>query len=159
MDDASDPVTLYFIKTNESRADDYPGGLDLIMISEPYNEEGPQDWAELYALSTRIADRTFLSIEYRRDNGEEITGSERGFHLFMYQITDDDHLVVAGVDEDILTELVEEEKIAGSISDSKWFSEVRLTASSSELAAFLASVDVDSLFSQPLGPFTRAAPN
>ncbi len=158
MDDDSDPVILYFIKADQDREDTYPGGLDLIMINEPNNEQGPEDWAALYALSARIGDNKFLSIEYRSDNGEEITGTERGFHLFIYEITKEDQLIVRGVDEDFLSDLVENQKVTGTISENKWFSEVRITAPSLELVVFLQSVDMESLFTRTLGPFTRHNP-
>ncbi len=152
FDEDDDPVYLHFLAADPNRAENHPGGMDILMVMQPREADDDAGWGILYALTAEVAGRSYLSIEYRVSDGEEVE-ELRGYHLFRYEIHENGTLQLLGVNEDLLEELIESGAVEGDVDDGGFITDIRVTASTEDLVTFLKTDDAGPLFSESLGPF------
>ena len=158
LEEDEDPVYLHFLPVNSDRDETHPGGMDILMVMQPDEPDGDTGWAVFYALSAQIAGQSYLSMEFRIDSGEDVVDGMRGYHLFRTQLNDDGTLTLLAVDEDRMEEIIEYGTLKGDLDEATFLPEIRITASSEELATFLGSEQADTLFTKVMGPFHRTLP-
>ena len=157
FEEDDDPVLLNIFMA-EDDDHDVPGGMRMIMTG--YTEDADDDggWAVLYALSAEINGEHFLSVDYQIDNGEDMEGPIRRYHIYHYEITNQNTLILRAVDEDKLEEIITAGELTGTIEKAQFSNEIRLTDTSANIAAFLGNEPLDRLFSDEPGEFTRQLP-
>lgn len=158
LEEDEDPVYLHFLPVDSNRDETHPGGMDIVMVLQPDEPGDDTGWAVFYALSAQIAGHSYLSMEFRIDSGEDVVDGMRGYHLFRTQLNQDGTLTLLAVDEDRMEEIIESGHLKGDLDKGTFFPEIRITASSKELATFLGSEQADTLFTKVMGPFRRAIP-
>jgi len=122
------------------------------------NDDDDDGWGWLYAVSAEVAGKRYLSFEFRLDSGGEVGDDMRGFHLFSYAVASDGSLDLRAIDEDKVSALIRAGKLEGTAEEGTYFPDIRITASSADLVAILATPDAAGLFSERRGPFKRVMP-
>lgn len=139
------PVYLHILR----RADDALGAL---MVSRGDTAEARDEWAAFRLITASVDGQRYMSVQWDYNDGTPVEGRDRGYHLVRYSLEPDGSLALYTVNEDRLIEAVKAGAVAGTIEENQWNEEVRLTASSEKLVAFLTQSDPFFLFDKP---FTR----
>lgn len=112
-------------------------------------------WAVFTLITAEVAGTRYISALFDYDDGEAVTGQTRGYHLLRYKIDDDGTLRMFQVDDDALARAIEEKKLAGSVERNQLTTDVRVTAPSAALVAYLKTIDPKTLFNRPFAALTR----
>lgn len=139
------PIYLHLLR----RADTMLGAL---LVTKDEAPESRDEWAAFRIITAEVASHRYMSALWDYNDGEAVSGIEKGYHLLRYTLEPDGSLALFQVNEEKLIEAVRAGRVAGTIEESQWTAEVRLTATTEALVAFLAQSDPLSLFDRP---FTR----
>ncbi|NWG46780.1 MAG: hypothetical protein HXY25_09575 [Alphaproteobacteria bacterium] len=153
---------LLFLNT---RAENDTEGMTLL-VATPVQPAAPPEGAEeaddadagwLYALalSAQIGGHRFLSVDWRGDGGDAVEGTQRGWHLYRYELSPETGLAIYGLNEVELKAAVDRGEIEAVETGSGIGKEIRLTASPADLAAWIAASDPLVLFTETVAELTR----
>jgi len=152
-----DGATLYLHVLK--RSDDQLGVILVIGSDEP---DARDEWAAFRVLTAQVGEQRYMSALWDLNDGEAVKGREVGYHLLRYALEPDGSLSLHQVNEEKLVAAVRDGLVEGKIDKTDWNEEVRVTASSEKLAAYLKTVDPAVLFDRPFARLTlankRAAP-
>jgi hypothetical protein len=132
-----------------------PGGDDAHDIQAVLVEQkadGGWKVDEYRGITTRRGDHGLLSVRY-----EEPGNPVHGWVIMRYALPASARIELRPLDRERLAAAVHAGQLAGTVSRDVLGDEVRLTASSAELVAFLDSAEGEKLFAPPL-PFARLEP-
>jgi len=135
------------------RTDDQLGMLLVIGSDEA---ESRDEWAAFRAVTAKIGDQRYMSALWDLNDGEPVKGREVGYHLMRYALEPDGSLSIHSVNEEKLVAAVRDGLLEGKIDKTDWNEEVRVTASSQQLAAYLQTIDPAVLFDHPFAKLKLA---
>jgi hypothetical protein len=150
MEDGA-PVTLHILKTKEA-------DLTALLVSTGEKAEADAGWSVFKIVTAEVKGTQYISALWQLNDGKTVEGRDRGHHLLRYAITPDGTLQMYGVNEEKLTQAVKTGKVKGTIEGEGTAAEVRLTASSADLAKFLKHANPADLFDKPFATLRKLAP-
>ncbi len=154
FDEDDDRFYLHIVEADSDREETIPGGVDILMVQHPDDEDNENGWGIAYAVAAEVSGQHFLSVDYRVDNGEPVDEDMRGLHLFYYDPSTEGRFTLHTINDDALETFITTGALSG-IVEPGMFGSSRLTSSSADLAAFLETADIGSLFEEDFGVFER----
>lgn len=143
-----DGASLYMhvLKRNDDQ-------LGVILVISNDEADARDEWAAFRIVTAQVGEQRYMSALWDLNDGEPVKGREVGYHLLRYSLEPDGSLAIVQVNEEKLVAAVRDGLIAGKIENTDWNEEVRVTASSQELVAYLKTINPDDLFDRPFGRF------
>jgi hypothetical protein len=122
-----------------------------------HQEAGTSEWSQYSATSAEVNGTTYLNLRLVVSNGKtEDSNFSRFFTLVRYVVTDS-KLDVFLIDEGKIAAAIERGEIKGEVKHEQFGSDVKITAESAELDAFLAKSDPKALFAEQIAEVTRVS--
>jgi hypothetical protein len=115
-----------------------------------YGKDAAYKLSHYRAFPTRIDDMTLLNVISLDEHA-----SAKGYNIVRYHIESDHSLSLALMSEDAVRQDIKDGKLKGKIKPGN-YGDTLITASSSELRAYIKAADPSKLFGKPL-KFERAA--
>ncbi len=106
------------------------GGLQFAVAEHDVEGIGKVDTYDGHA--TRLPSGDYLNVV--------VTGSETGYVIGKYEVTDKDHMSVMFPDSAALEQAVKDKQLPGTITDEGGIPDLRITATPEQWQAFLAQV-------------------
>ncbi len=129
---------------------------ELLVTAERRGTEGPRgEWMAFTFFPSRIGGHDYVNLRYVTQSGANQAEPPEGYLFAHYRLSPDDGLDVWTMSADSAKQAIQD-GLAGEVKKGKWVDEVRFTASTAELAAYLASHDPKMLFTEHLGTFRRS---
>lgn len=135
------------------RTDDQLGAILVIGSDEA---ESRDEWAAFRIVTAKVGEQRYMSALWDLNDGEPVKGREIGYHLLRYALEPDGSLAIHSVNEEKLLAAVRDGLLDGKIDKTDWNEEVRVTASSEQLAAYLQTIDPAVLFDHPFAKLKLA---
>lgn len=145
---SDDGASLYMhvLKRNDDQ-------LGIILVIANDEADARDEWAAFRVVTAQIGEQRYMSALWDLNDGEPVKGREVGYHLLRYSLEPDGSLAIEQVNEEKLVAAVRDGLIPGTIENTDWNEEVRVTASSQELVAYLKTINPEDLFDRPFGRF------
>lgn len=161
LEDDDDLLYLHIFEADIDEEDEdapYPDGMRMVMVSHPDGPGGDGGWAVMHGLSARNDERGVLSLWFEDDSGKAVDEEIIGWHLYGYAFDNQDRITIRAIDTDAVIELMEDGKLQGTFQKSRFFSELRITASTDELVKLFESAEWPTLLAEEYGVFERQSP-
>lgn len=142
-------VELFFLAKKDKAA------YTAVFITADEGADGHGEWAVFTVVTAEVKGTRYLSALWDYNDGEPVASRDRGYHLIRYEISADGSLSMFGLDEEKLEDVVRGKKLPGTIENTSYTPDVRLTASPEQLAAYLGKIKPAKLFDQPFAKLTR----
>lgn len=170
LNEDDDPFFLHFVRPEAKRAegDDNPdrGAMTAVIIFHGSDDDEESEWGYLDAVASPVdggdEPLRFLSFQFTfmsDADPEDANDTAEGYHLFLYHIRSDDagneRLVLKRVSDDYLEEQISSGALSGTVSQGKYTSNARVTATSAELAAHFAGTSESEITEDDAGSFSR----
>jgi hypothetical protein len=136
---------LHFLPRSE-------GEMEIIAVSR--GVEGESGWSVFTTVSGAIGETWYMSVKGRLDDGEPWREGGGGFFLCRYRISAEGELLVWMLGAEAAVAAIAG-GLGGRVEKGRFFDDIEITASTAELAAYLATADPKKLFTDPIGSFRR----
>jgi hypothetical protein len=125
-----------------------------------HQEASTGEWGQYSATSAEVNGVGYLNVRLVVSNGKiDDTNFSRFFTLVRYVVSDDKtKLDVFLIDEEKIAAAIEAGEIKGEVKREQFGADVKITAESKELDAFLAKSDPATLFAEHIVEVTRVSP-
>lgn len=161
LEDDDDFLYLHIFEADIDEEDGdapYPDGMRMIMVSHADRPGSDGGWAVMHGLSARNDERGVLSLWFEDDSGKPVEEEIEGWHLYGYTFDTQDRMIIRAIDEDAVIELIEDGKLPGTFEKTRFFSELRITASTDALVKLFESAEWNTLLDEEYGVFERQSP-
>jgi len=128
------------------------GEMDGVVVS--FNNKNGGEWMRYSLFSSQINNHSFLNVRELEKTGKLPNGEKTPYFLVRYQITEKGRLQLWLLSQEAAKEAVRK-GLRGDISKSTFGSNIRITASTEELAEYLKQVGPTALFAEPLAILQR----
>ena len=146
------PATLAFLASGEGTSQASVQGLLIRHRADrPSINEG---WLAFEADIASFRGEIFASLKLRQMDGKTVSDGEDGYYLFRI-VGSETSFKAVGMNDLVLTELINRGALEGHIDKSATVPRIRLTETARALRAFLVTADLDELFSDPFAHFAR----
>lgn len=146
-DEGSEATYIHFLVKDD-------GGFTALTLKHGDKEDS--GWADYTVTTSEVAKTNYMNVRVVSSDGKiEDTNFSRFFTFARYEVTDTT-LDIFVVDED---KLIDAGKLKGEVERREFTKDVKITAESAEIDAFLAASDPKSLFSEHLVHVTRLPSN
>lgn len=130
----------------EKPEDEAPGFSGLYVVTESEGDDARDNWTRLRMISTRIRDRSIISMRFSPGEGGGDMDDIPGWVIFTYEIRDG-RLYLHMLDEEAVDAAIKAGTLKGR-PKSESVSDPHVTASAAEWIAFLEKADLAALFDQ-----------
>lgn len=128
---------------------------ELLLVSSRTAAVGPRgDWMAFTLFPSRIGDTDYANLRFVAQSGENSPDLPEGYHLARFRLGPDDTLEIWPMRAEDAKRAIRD-GLGGEIKDGKWVDEIRFTATTAELRAYLEGHDPAALFTERLGTFRR----
>jgi len=161
LEDDDDFLYLHIFEADIDEEDDdapYPEGMRMVMVSHPDRPGSDGGWAVMHGLSARNDERGVLSLWFEDDSGKQVDDELEGWHLYGYTFDNQNRMIIRGIDTDAVSELIEDGKLPGTFEKTRFFTDLRITASTDALVKLFESVEWNTLLEEEYGVFERQMP-
>ncbi len=135
---------LHFVPKNER---------EMAIIAVSRGVEGESGWSVFTMVSGAIGETWYMSVKGRLDDGEPWREGG-GFLLCRYRISGEGELSLWMLAAEAAASAIAG-GLGGKVEKGRCFDDIEITASTAELAAYVAAADPETLFSDPIGSFRR----
>jgi len=104
---------------------------------------------------SRIGGESYLNVRLVLRNGEDAGDDEKSYALVRYRISKDGVFTVWRMSEKKVIEDIEGGKLKGEVKKGRWVNEVKITASTDQLAQYVRNSDPKRLFGELIGSFRK----
>lgn len=133
------------------------GGFTALTLKHGDKEDS--GWAAYTITTSEVAKTNYMNVRVVSSDGKiEDTNFSRFFTFARYEVSDTT-LDIFVIDEDKLIAAIDAGKLKGEVERREFTKDVKITAESAEIDAFLAASDPKSLFSEHLVHVTRLPSN
>ncbi len=111
-------------------------------------EEGGGEWIRFSMTPSTVGDHTYMNILYRDQSDDD--DFFENYLLCYYFFDEEGRLQIWSFSNERISEAIEN-GLPGTVKKGSWVDDIKITASSEELQAFLLSQDPKELFTEPVG--------
>ena len=128
--------------------------MDIITIST--TKDGHASWSAFTMFSSRIGGQWYMNVWGLMDGGKPADQDiRRKYFLARYRITEAGELMVWAMTEEAVIADIKSGKVKGEVREGRWTNDVRITAATKELAAYVTRSSARRLFASLIGTFRR----
>lgn len=131
------------------------GLAELLVTAARRRDDGPRgEWMAFTFFPSRIGGHDYANLRFVAQSGKNQATPPDGYIFAHYRFSPGGDLDVWTMSADSARQAIRA-GLAGEVKKGKWVDEIRFTASTAELAAYLASHDPKTLFVDHMGRFRR----